>query len=527
MSEALDRGRQDRRRAVRRRRQSSARVGPLGHPRLDARHDGHRAQSRPQRSDRRGARAPLGRPADLPTTPIAASSRCMPTWCSASTTSCSRRSSRTTKISRASNSTLSSAPRIGWRSSSRYKALVESELGEPFPQDLHVQLWGAIAAVFGSWQNARAIAYRRLHDIPDDWGTAVTIQAMVFGNRGDQSATGVVFTRNPSTGAKELYGEFLVNAQGEDVVSGLRTPQPLTEAARKASTGDRRPSLEALDARRVRRAEARLRQARSAFPRHPGHRVHRARKASCSCCRPARASAHAGRAQDRRRHGRAEGLISREEAVAGIDAGPARPAACIRRSIPTPTRPCIAKGLPASPGAASGELVFDADEAVHLKAQGHTVILARVETSPEDVQGMHAAAGILTTRGGMTSHAAVVARGMGRPCVVGASAVQIDLERETLHGRRRASAQGRHRHHRRLDRADHQGPRADARAESLGGLHHADAAGPTTSAACGCAPMPTRRPTPARRAPSAPRASGSAAPSICSSRRAASSPCAR
>ncbi len=312
---------------------------------------------------------------------------------------------------------------------SRYKALVEEQLGQPFPQDLHIQLWGAIAAVFGSWRNARAIAYRRLHDIPDDWGTAVTVQAMVFGNMGNRSATGVVFTRNPSTGENELYGEFLVNAQGEDVVSGLRTPCPLTEAA-KATTGDRRPSLEAL------------------MPD-----VFAELKAAC-----AKLEAHFRDIQDieftveegklwmlQSRSGKrsmqaalkiavdmaAKGLIAREEAVGGIDAGQLDQ--LLHPTLdPATTRVIIATGLPASPGAASGELVFDADEAVHLKAQGHTVILARVETSPEDVQGMHAAAGILTTRGGMTSHAAVVARGMGRPCVSGAASVQIDLERETL-----------------------------------------------------------------------------------------------
>jgi pyruvate,orthophosphate dikinase len=311
----------------------------------------------------------------------------------------------------------------------RFKTLVENELGTPFPQDIHAQLWGAIAAVFGSWQNARAIAYRRLHDIPDGWGTAVTIQAMVFGNMGEKSATGVVFTRNPSTGANELYGEFLVNAQGEDVVAGLRTPEPLTEAARRASN-IKRPSLEGLMP--------------DAFTEL---------KAAC-----ARLEAHFHDIQDieftvqdgklfmlQTRSGKRstqaalkiavdmaeEGLITREQAVKSINADQFDQ--LLHPTLdPNAEKTVLAKGLPASPGAASGELVFDADEAVHLKAQGHNVILARVETSPEDVQGMHAALGILTTRGGMTSHAAVVARGMGRPCVVGASAVSIDLERETL-----------------------------------------------------------------------------------------------
>jgi pyruvate, orthophosphate dikinase len=311
----------------------------------------------------------------------------------------------------------------------RFKALVAQELGQPFPQDLHVQLCGAIAAVFGSWHNARAIAYRRLHDIPDDWGTAVTVQAMVFGNMGEWSATGVAFTRNPSTGASELFGEFLVNAQGEDVVAGLRTPQPLTEAAREA-TGDRRPSLEAL----MPEAFADLKAACAKLEAH----FHDIQDIEFTVeegrlwilqSRSAKRSMQAALKVAVDMTG--EGLITEQEAVLGIDA--AQLDQLLHPTLdPDAPKLVIGKGLPASPGAASGELVFDADEAVHFKAQGHTVILARVETSPEDVQGMHAAAGIITTRGGMTSHAAVVARGMGRPCVVGAAAVRIELERETL-----------------------------------------------------------------------------------------------
>ena len=311
----------------------------------------------------------------------------------------------------------------------RYKALVETELGRPFSQDLHVQLWGAIAAVFGSWENARAIAYRRLHDIPDDWGTAVTIQTMVFGNMGDRSATGVVFTRNPSTGANELYGEFLVNAQGEDVVAGLRTPQPLTLADRR-STASSRPSLEELmpdvftDLKAAcARLEAQFRDIQDIeFTVQEG-------KLFILQTRAGKRSTQAALKIAVDMAG--EGLINREEAVKGINASQLDQ--LLHPTLdPEAEMEVLAKGLPASPGAASGEIVFDADEAVHLKAQGHTVILARIETSPEDVQGMHASAGILTTRGGMTSHAAVVARGMGRPCVVGAAAVVIDLERETL-----------------------------------------------------------------------------------------------
>jgi pyruvate,orthophosphate dikinase len=311
----------------------------------------------------------------------------------------------------------------------RYKAVVERELERPFPQDLHEQLWGAIAAVFGSWQNARAIAYRRLHDIPDDWGTAVTIQAMVFGNRGDNSATGVVFTRNPSTGANELYGEFLLNAQGEDVVAGLRTPQPLTEADSGAS-GNGKKSFEAL----LPEAFAELKRSCAALEKRfrdiqDIEFTVQEGKLFMLQTRSGKRSTQAALkiAVDMAE----EGLISREEAVLSLNANQLDQ--LLHPTLdPKAEMTVLAKGLPASPGAASGELVFAADEAVHLKAQGHTVILARVETSPEDVQGMHAAVGILTTRGGMTSHAAVVARGMGRPCVVGAGAVHIDPERDTL-----------------------------------------------------------------------------------------------
>ncbi|HEU4475944.1 MAG TPA: pyruvate, phosphate dikinase, partial [Methyloceanibacter sp.] len=311
----------------------------------------------------------------------------------------------------------------------RFKSLVETERGTPFPQDIHEQLWGAIAAVFGSWENARAIAYRRLHDIPDDWGTAVTIQAMVFGNMGEKSATGVVFTRNPSTGTNELYGEFLVNAQGEDVVAGLRTPQPLTEADRRNSNSNRE-SMEGV----MPEAFAELKQASAKLEAHfrdlqdieftvqEGKlfmlQTRSGKRSTQAALKIAVEMAEAA-------------LITREEAVKSINASQLDQ--LLHPTLdPKAEKIVLAKGLPASPGAACGELVFDADEAVHLKAQGHTVILARVETSPEDVQGMHAASGILTTRGGMTSHAAVVARGMGRPCVVGASSVAIDLDRETL-----------------------------------------------------------------------------------------------
>jgi pyruvate, orthophosphate dikinase len=310
-----------------------------------------------------------------------------------------------------------------------YKEAIERETGKPFPQSTSEQLWGAIGAVFGSWQNARANTYRRLHAIPDSWGTAVNVQAMVFGNLGDHSATGVAFTRNPSTGAREIYGEFLVNAQGEDVVAGIRTPQPLTEAARKAA-GEKLPSLEALMPNTYRqlaevfaKLESRYRDMQDIeftiqegrlwmLQTRSGKRTAEAAlKIAVDLC--------------------SEGMIDAEEAVMRVDAGALDQ--LLHPTIdPTAHKQVAARGLPASPGAASGEIVFDADEAEQLKGQGREVILVRTETSPEDIHGMHAAAGILTTRGGMTSHAAVVARGMGRPCVCGAGMLRIDAKAGTM-----------------------------------------------------------------------------------------------
>ena len=310
-----------------------------------------------------------------------------------------------------------------------YKAAILEKTGAPFPQDTKTQLWGAIGAVFGSWQNARAITYRRLHAIPDDWGTAVNVQAMVFGNRGPTSATGVAFTRNPSTGANEIYGEFLVNAQGEDVVAGIRTPQPLTEAARKAA-GVTSPSLEALMPdtykeldRIFTRLEKHYRDMQDIeFTIQEGHlwmlQTRSGKRTTSAALKIAVDLV-------------AEGLISRHEAVARID--PAALDQLLHPTIdPAAKKDLVATGLPASPGAAAGEIVFSSNEAEALKAEGRTVILVRIETSPEDIHGMHAAAGILTTRGGMTSHAAVVARGMGRPCVCGAISLRIDYRAGTM-----------------------------------------------------------------------------------------------
>ncbi|MGD0419223.1 MAG: pyruvate, phosphate dikinase [Xanthobacteraceae bacterium] len=311
----------------------------------------------------------------------------------------------------------------------RFKERVEAESGKPFPQDPHAQLWGAIAAVFGSWMNQRAITYRRLHAIPESWGTAVNVQAMVFGNMGETSATGVAFTRNPSTGEKKLYGEFLINAQGEDVVAGIRTPQEITEEARKEA-GSHKPSMEAA----LPLAFAELKRIHAVLEKHYRDmqdleftveqgklwmlQTRGGKRTAKAALRIAVELAQ-------------EKLISKEEAVTRID--PAALDQLLHPTIdPDAERKVIATGLPASPGAACGEIVFSSEEAELLKSQAHKVILVRVETSPEDIHGMHAAEGILTTRGGMTSHAAVVARGMGKPCVAGAGALRVDYRAQTM-----------------------------------------------------------------------------------------------
>jgi pyruvate, orthophosphate dikinase len=311
----------------------------------------------------------------------------------------------------------------------QYKEVVQSKLGHPFPQNINAQLWGAIGAVFDSWNNARAIKYRQLNNLPESWGTAVNVQAMVFGNRGDTSATGVAFTRNPSTGDPRLYGEFLVNAQGEDVVAGIRTPQPITEVARVEGGGDK-PSLEAL----MPEAFTQFKTICETLERHYRDMqdieftIQEGTLWMLQCRNGKRTTPAALKiAVDFAN----EGLITKEEAVCRIEA--TQLDQLLHPTIdPSAKRNIIATGLPASPGAACGEIVFSPDDAEKLKGQGKTVILVRVETSPEDIHGMHAAAGILTARGGMTSHAAVVARGMGRPCVSGASALRINTELGTL-----------------------------------------------------------------------------------------------
>ncbi len=311
----------------------------------------------------------------------------------------------------------------------RYKALVDEATANPFPQDVKAQLWGAIGAVFKSWNGARAITYRRLNNIPEDWGTAVNVQAMVFGNMGETSATGVAFTRNPSTGTRELYGEFLVNAQGEDVVAGIRTPQNITEKARLEAGSDA-PSLEAL----MPETFAELQRNFDLLERH--YRDMQDMEFTIQDGKlwmlQTRTGKRTAKAALRIAVDMAgEGLISKAEAVSRID--PASLDQLLHPALdPKAKREVIATGLPASPGAASGEIVFDADEAERLKSLNRRVILVRIETSPEDIHGMHAAEGILTTRGGMTSHAAVVARGMGKPCVSGAGTLRIDYQAGTL-----------------------------------------------------------------------------------------------
>ncbi|MFG6283355.1 pyruvate, phosphate dikinase [Sphingomonas sp. S6] len=310
-----------------------------------------------------------------------------------------------------------------------YKSLVEKEWGKPFPQDVHDQLWGAVGAVFGSWQSERAKVYRRLNDIPADWGTAVNVQAMVFGNMGDTSATGVAFTRDPSTGANAYYGEFLINAQGEDVVAGIRTPQYLTKTAREeagakpASMEEAMPEVYAELAAVFDRLEKHYRDMQDIEFTVEQAKLWMLQTRSGKRTAKAALKIAVDMAS--------EGLITREEAILRVD-----PMALDQLLHPTldpdAPRDVIAKGLPASPGAASGAVVFDADTAEKRKAAGDKVILVRVETSPEDIHGMHAAEGILTARGGMTSHAAVVARGMGRPCVSGAGSLSISAKDKVM-----------------------------------------------------------------------------------------------
>ena len=307
----------------------------------------------------------------------------------------------------------------------QYKDAVEEKLGKPFPDDPREQLWGAIGAVFGSWMNDRAILYRKLNDIPAEWGTAVNVQSMVFGNMGETSATGVAFTRDPSTGENVFYGEFLTNAQGEDVVAGIRTPAPISRARADELKSDEAPLEEVMppvykqltDVADTLEAHYRDMQDIE-FTVEDGTlymlQTRNGKRTAAAALKIAVDMAN-------------EGLISEEEAILRLE--PSQLDQLLHPTIsPNATRDVVVKGLPASPGAAVGQVVFDSNEAAHLAEAGRAVILVRVETSPEDIHGMHAARAIVTARGGMTSHAAVVARGMGRPCVCGAGELQIDTE---------------------------------------------------------------------------------------------------
>ena len=310
-----------------------------------------------------------------------------------------------------------------------YKAVVLAESGKPFPQDPKDQLWGAIGAVFGSWRTERAVVYRRLHQIPERWGTAVNVQAMVFGNMGETSATGVAFTRNPSTGENQLYGEFLINAQGEDVVAGIRTPQDITERAR-IEAGSDKPSLE----RSLPDAFAQFKDVCDTLERH--YRDVQDLEFTIERGKLWMLQTRSGKRTAKAALKIAvdmvdEGLITEAEAIKRIE--PASLDQLLHPMIDPSAKPDqFAKALPASPGAASGEVCFTSAEAERLAASGRPCVLCRIETSPEDIAGMHAADGIFTTRGGMTSHAAVVARGMGKPCVSGAGGVKIDYAKGTI-----------------------------------------------------------------------------------------------
>ncbi len=306
-----------------------------------------------------------------------------------------------------------------------YKAKVQEELGKAFPQDVKEQLWGAIDAVFGSWMNNRAITYRKLHEIPESWGTAVNVQSMVFGNMGQDCATGVAFTRDPSTGDNEFYGEYLVNAQGEDVVAGIRTPQQITVHGKKKNDSnlpcmeEEMPDVYKELVKVYHRLEKHYRDMQDIEFTVQDRKLwilqtRNGKRTAAAAIRIASDMV-------------SEGIIDKEEAIKRID--PASLDQLLHPTLdPKAHRRVIDRGLPASPGAASGSVVFNAEDAEFKAANGEKVVLVRIETSPEDIHGMHAAEGILTARGGMTSHAAVVARGMGKPCVSGAGGLRIDYK---------------------------------------------------------------------------------------------------
>ena len=314
----------------------------------------------------------------------------------------------------------------------QFKAKVKEVLGKEFPDDPYEQLWGGIGAVFSSWNGRRAVSYRRIEGIPDEWGTAVNVQAMVFGNMGDTSATGVAFTRNPATGEGKFYGEWLVNAQGEDVVAGIRTPNPLNEST-KNEQNKHLPSLETAMAAVYRE----LHDIRDNLEKHYTDMqdieftIQEGRLWMLQCRTGKRTGTAAlNMAMDML----AEGLITNETAVMRV--APAQLDELLHPIVDPAAEKgadLIAKGLPAGPGGAGGQIVFTAADAVEWAKQGKTVILVREETNPEDVEGMRAAVGILTARGGMTSHAALVARGWGKCCIVGAGALEVDVHKKRIH----------------------------------------------------------------------------------------------
>src|ERR1700759_38098 len=317
-----------------------------------------------------------------------------------------------------------------WRSMvGEYKKIVEKRTGKPFPQEPREQLCGAIGAVFGWWMNQGAIPYRRLHSIPESWGTEVSVQAMVFGNMGDDCATGVAFTRDPSTGANLFYGEYLVNAQGEDVVAGIRTPQHLTIDGKLAQKSDA-PAMEEVMPEVFKQLSG-VRETLEKHYRDMQDIEFTVQRGKLYMLQTRNGKRTAKAALKIAVDMVADGLIDKKEAVARIV--PASLEQLLHPTLdPKATRKVIAKGLPASPGAGSGKAVFSADAAEKQARDGEKVILVRRETSPEDIHGMHAAEGILTSTGGMTSHAAVVARGMGKPCVAGAGDVRIDAKAGTM-----------------------------------------------------------------------------------------------
>ncbi len=310
-----------------------------------------------------------------------------------------------------------------------YKRAVEEHLGKPFPSDPREQLWGAVGAVFASWMNDRAITYRQMYAIPESWGTAVNVQAMVFGNMGDDSATGVAFTRNPSTGEKRYYGEYLINAQGEDVVAGIRTPKPITKIAREEqrekglSLEEALPKVYAQLTAVFDKLEAHYRDVQDIEFTVERDVLYMLQTRNGKRTAPAAIKIAVDMV--------AEGIITKEEAVLRVDADSLNQ---ILHPIIAPSykRDILCTGLPASPGAAVGKVVFSSEEAERLAKAGQAVILVRDETSPKDINGMHAARAIITARGGQTSHAAVVARGMGRPCVCGVTSMRLDEHAKTF-----------------------------------------------------------------------------------------------